>query len=88
MLIKDLLYALSHSCDRMVWAIKGHTILEDQADLVDKVINVVIARILGIRVGFLRIRTREFTFDGGKIHRMLNNGKIMGNIERDRVNGS
>lgn len=88
LLIKDLPHTLPHSGDRVVWAIESNTVLEDQADIVNKLINVVIARVLRIRVRFLRVGAREFTFNGGKIHRIFDDRKIMGNVESDRVNGS
>lgn len=83
--VKDSLYPLSHSRDCMVRAIKQTAILEDQADVVDVLVGVEVARVVQVRVWLLRIGGRKLALDGGEIHRLFDNIGIMRYIKSDRV---
>lgn len=69
----------------MVRTIEGETVVKYQANIGSKFIHGHVARILGVGVGFGRVRSIEFAVDCGEIHGVFDDGGIMGNVESHRV---
>jgi hypothetical protein len=83
--IKDFLYAFTHLTDNVVWSIEGETVVKYQANISSEFIHGHVARVLGVGVGFRRVRSIEFALNGGKVHGVFDDGGIMGDVEGDRV---
>lgn len=71
----------------MIWPIERKAVGEHLADVGNELVGVVITRVGRIRIGFLRVGRRELALDGPKIHWILDDSGIVGNVQGDRVNG-
>ncbi len=77
LLVKHSLQALALLRYDMFRSVESHTIAEYQSDISNELVCAQITRVGRIGIGFDRIRCHQFAFDGRKIHRVLNDLKIM-----------
>ena len=71
----------------MVRTVKCGGVLEYQTNVGNEFIGIVIARSVFIGIGFKRMGRNNLAIDCSKIHRGLNNGWVVGNIEPHNVDG-
>lgn len=71
----------------MVWAIEGDAVGEYESDVGDEFVCGGVLWCIGVRVGFRRIRAGEFALDGGEIHRVCDDGGVVGDVHRDPIDG-
>ena len=88
LLIEHLLYAFAHSRYCMVRTIKRETILENEANVGDELICTMVARILRVGIGLGGVGRSQLSLDGCKVHRILDNLRIMGDVKSDRIDWS
>lgn len=85
LLIENFLYSSPHCGDWMIWAIEGDTILEDQPNICNELVRMIVTGIGRIGIRFDGVGGGKFAIDGGKIHRLLDDGGVQWDIERDMV---
>jgi len=71
----------------MVWAIERHAVAEYQPHVRYELVGVVIAQSVRIGIGLDGIRHIKLALNGTEVHRALDDSRIMGNAESNRVNG-
>lgn len=74
--------------DEMLWAVEQIAVLEDLSNVRHKVIGCAVAR--GQQVGRRLVGARVLKLDlnGGEIHGALDDDGIVGDVERNRINGT
>jgi len=72
----------------MIRTVKCGGVLEYQANVGNKFICVVIARSVFVEIRFGGMRCNEFAIYCGKVHRGLDNGWVMGDVESHNVDRS
>jgi hypothetical protein len=85
--VKHCFYALSLLRYGMIRPIEGHTITENQSNIGNKFVGTDVTRIGRSGVGFNRVRSEQFALDGRKVHRMLDDLKIMRYVQSLWVDG-
>lgn len=74
----------------MVHAVESIAVVEDEFDVRHELEHAIIAR-LGrgrLKLDLLgRVRRRQLPVDGGEVHRTRDNRVIVGDVERDGING-
>jgi hypothetical protein len=88
LLIKHFLYMFTHDRYRMVRAIERETVLKDEANVGNKLVRTVVPGILKVGIWLGRVGGGQLSLYGGKIHGVLDNLRIMGNIKSNRVDWS
>lgn len=87
MLVKNRFKVLARLGYGVVWPVERKTVGEHQTNVSNELVGAVITRIIGIRVGFLRVGRHELALDGSEIHWTLDDTRVVGDVEGDWVNG-
>lgn len=85
--VKHSLHALALLRYDMLRSIKSHTIAEYQSDISDELVRAEITRVGRIWIRFDRIGRHQFAFNGGEIHGVFDDLKIMRYLQSLWING-
>lgn len=83
--VKHFLNTLSHRCNGMLGSVESQSVRKDETNITNELVGSVIAGIVWIGVWLGGIGMVEFEFDGREVHGVLNDGRIMRNVEDHRV---
>ena len=84
--VEYCLDASTHLSDDVIHTVERGTVVENEFDIIDKFICIEVGRASDSRIGFRGIGRDQISFDGTKIHRLLDDGRVMGNAKYDRIN--
>ena len=87
LLVEDRLNPLTHVGDGMVWTVESNAIAKDEAYILHKLLSGVVARVGGVGVRLRGVRGAELALDGGEVHWTLDDLGVMGDAQRDRIDG-
>lgn len=88
LLIKHFLYMFAHERYRMVRAIERQTVLEDEANVGYELVGTVVPGILKVRIWLGRVGGGQLSLYGRKVHGVLDDLRVMGNIKSNRIDWS
>ena len=71
----------------MLRTIERDAVRENQTDVLYELLRVEVARVGRVRVGFCRVGCGKLALDGGEVHWTLDDLGVMGDAQRDRIDG-
>lgn len=88
MLVKDRLEMFPCLRDHMIRAIERDTVAKHQPHVRNELFSSVVTGIVGVGIWLGGTARQDLPLNGAEIHRILDDGRVMGNIEGNRVNGT
>jgi hypothetical protein len=85
LLVKHTLDTRAHMSHDMLRSIKRETVGKHTADVGDELVRGLVMWVLRIWLG--GVGGCKLAFDGAKVHRVLDDGRVVRDVEGDRIHG-